>query len=210
MRSICPVTEYTSLTPSMAAISSATSGIRATSAFTNTMAVIMSPTLADRLVHRPDRTTLVEGHQRRPGLLDRVMDLEVLLGASEGTAPLALHVHQADAVGLQPAQDLLRLLGRGRRGGARAGDHGVGTRPQAQDPVPGVCSRRDHPGCGQPTVPDDVDGPTVVLATGGDELGTPGQRPQPLGAGRATQERAQPVTPGDGVLEPAGGRQQLH
>src|SRR3954464_10017020 len=86
IRSICPVTEYTSLTPSMAAISSATSGIRATSAFTNTMAVIMSPTLADRLVHGPDRTTLVEGHQRRPGLLDRVMDLEVLLGASEGTA----------------------------------------------------------------------------------------------------------------------------
>src|SRR5215213_5981685 len=45
IRSIVPVTEYTSLTPLSAAISSATSGIRATSAFTNTIAVTMAVTL---------------------------------------------------------------------------------------------------------------------------------------------------------------------
>jgi hypothetical protein len=43
MRSMSPVTEYTSLTPSRAATCCAISGMRATSALMNTMAVIMSP-----------------------------------------------------------------------------------------------------------------------------------------------------------------------
>src|SRR4051794_36965322 len=42
IRSMAPVTEYTSLTPLSAAIASATSGMRATSALMNTIAVTMA------------------------------------------------------------------------------------------------------------------------------------------------------------------------
>lgn len=43
-----PVTEYTSDTPSISAMAEATSGIRAVSAWTKTIAVIMRSTLAQR------------------------------------------------------------------------------------------------------------------------------------------------------------------
>src|SRR6478735_1581353 len=140
----------------MAAIASATSGMRATSAFTNTMAVIMRSrypcATTDRLVDRRQRATLVERDQRGAGLLDGVVDREVPRGTPDGAGPLALHVHQADTGLLQPAQDLLGLLGAG--GGCRAGptDHRVGGLTQLGDPHPGVGVGRDHPRRGQPPV----------------------------------------------------------
>src|SRR3954451_13689171 len=126
IRSIWPVTEYTSLTPSSAAISSATSGIRATSALTNTIAVIMAVTLADRLVLGAERPPVLEGHQRLPRLLHRVVHAQVLGGAADRAGPLALDVHQAPPVGLEPAQDLLGLLGRGGRCRAGTRQHRLG------------------------------------------------------------------------------------
>src|SRR5215207_8895055 len=101
--------------PSRAAIASATSGIRATSAFTNTMAVITGPHYrAESLTGGPgDRgevTPLRERHQRPPGLLDGIVDGQVTARAGDRTAPLALDVDEADTGGLQPAQDRLGLL----------------------------------------------------------------------------------------------------
>src|SRR5687767_5211348 len=101
--------------PSSAAIASATSGMRATSALTKTMAVIMGDTLAGRLVDRSEVAALLERHQREAGPVDRVVQREVPGGTGHGAGPLAVDLHQADARGLQPAQDLLGLLGGRRR-----------------------------------------------------------------------------------------------
>src|SRR3954451_20572622 len=116
IRSISPVTEYTSLTPSMEAIVSATSGMRATSALTNTMAVIMAPpgcaasrqpTWASRSSGRagqragePGRVERDEGLARRG---DRVQQLALRLGTAERAGPHPIDVHQPDAGSLEPA-----------------------------------------------------------------------------------------------------------
>src|SRR3954464_1825150 len=104
-------------------MASATSGMRATSAFTNTMAVIMGPRYRPRagsgLVDGRQRASLVEGHQHRAGLLDRVVPGEGAGGAADGAGPLAVDMHEPDAWLLQPPEDLLGLLrarGRGRPG----------------------------------------------------------------------------------------------
>ena len=83
-------------------------------------------TLADRLVLRTQPTVVLERHQPLPGLLDGVVDAEVLGGTAERTGPLTLDVHEPDPVGLQPAQQLLGLLGAGRRGRARPRYDGLG------------------------------------------------------------------------------------
>ena len=73
---------------------------------------------------------------------------------------------------LEPAQDLLGLLRARGRGRTRTGRHRLGGLAQLGDPDAGVRVRRDHAGCGQPTVADDVDRPAaVVLASGRHQLG---------------------------------------
>src|SRR5690242_14002888 len=107
-------------------MASATSGMRATSALTNTMAVITSRTLSRRLVHRRELAALGERHQREPGLVDGVVHGEVPGRPRDRAGPLPFDVDETDAGGLQPAQHLLGLLGGG--GGHRAGAGADGLR----------------------------------------------------------------------------------
>ena len=116
----------------MAAIASATSGMRATSAFANTMAVIIEVKISLR-DHRPVGRTVVqraepfvEQDQRGAGLLDGVVHREVPRGTPDGAGPLALHVHSRTPRSLQPAQDPLGLLGAGGRRTGRPTDHRSG------------------------------------------------------------------------------------
>ena len=70
-------------------------------------------------MHRRQRAALVERHQHRARLLDRVVDREVPGGAPHRADPLALDMDQPDPRLLEPAQDLLGLLGARRRGRTR-------------------------------------------------------------------------------------------
>src|SRR4051795_3550589 len=139
---------------------SATSGMRATSAFTKTMAVIMAFTLADRsspdrLVHGVQWPPVVEGHQAVAGLADGVVDLQVLGRAADGAGPLTVDVYEAHPVGLQPAQDPLGLLGRRCGCRSRPAQHGVRPGAEVGDPLARVGAGRDDPGCREPAIADD-------------------------------------------------------
>ena len=158
----------------------------------------MAATLADRLVHRAGSTARSSnGTRLTPGLRrPRRAPRRCLVAPPTGQVHSPSTCDQPDAGGLQPAQDLLGLLGgrRGRRARGRAST--VSARgPQLARPTAPACGAgRDHPGGGEPAVADDVHRPpAVVLAAGGDHLGAPGQRAQPLGAGGAAQERGEPV-----------------
>ena len=95
--------------------------------------------------------------------------------------------------------------------GPGAVDDRLGTRPELMDEVMGVGTRRDHTGRGQATVSDDVHRPSgVVLAPGRDDLGTAGQRGEPLGASRRAHEGGEPVAVHAGVLEPVEVGQRRH
>ena len=127
-------------------------------------------------------------------------------GAGDGAGPLAVDLDEAHAGGLQPAQDLLGLLGGGGWGRARRRPDRLGGGTQRRDELVGVTTGRDHPGRGQATESDDVHRPSaVVLAAGGDNLGTTGHRRQPLGAGRRPDERGEPVAMDAGLLEAFAG-----
>src|SRR5680860_170585 len=196
IRSICPVTEYTSLTPSSAAISSATSGIRETSAFTKTMAVIMSPR-----------------YRRRSSweVRDRVVQVQVLARATDRTGPLPLDVHQTHPVGLEPAKDPFGLLGGGRRCGTWTGAHRLCAATQLAHPLAGMGTRRDHPCRHESAVPDNVDAPaSVVLPSCGDDLATSGESAQPLGARGATDEGREPIPVDPCILVALVDRQAGH
>src|SRR5687768_3158141 len=102
------------------------------------MAVIMTWTLTAWPVHRRKVATVVEGHQRESRLASRIVQREVSRGAGNRAAPLAVDLDQPDAGRLQPAQDLLGLLGGGGRGRAGGGPHGLGRGPQLADELVGV------------------------------------------------------------------------
>jgi hypothetical protein len=138
------------------------------------------------------------------------MDPQVLGGTPDGVRLVHVDGEWSCPVGLQPAQDLLALLGRGCRCRPGTWDDGVGSGAQLVDPGAGGRAGRDDPGCRQSAVPDHVHRPPAVLAPGGDELRAAGERPQSLGAGRPAQERAEAVPPRARVLEPAGCREHLH
>src|SRR3954447_4249219 len=175
---------------------SATSGMRATSAFTNTMAVIMAFTLADRpspdrLVHGVQWPLVAERHQAFAGLADGVVDLQVLGPPADGAGPLTVDVHETHPVGLQPAQDPLGLLGRRGRCRSRPAQHGVRPGAELGDPLARVGAGRDYPRGREPAVADDVHHPPVILLARGYQLGAPGERPEALRPGHTADERRQ-------------------
>src|SRR3954454_21208654 len=175
--------------------------MRATSAFTNTMAVIMEGTLASGPSGHGEVAALVERHQVEARLVDGVVEGEVAGRAADRAGPLAVDVDQAHARRLEPAQDLLGLLGgRGRRGTGTA-VHRLAAGDQLDDVLVGVGSGWDHPGRREPAVAYDVHGPAlppgrrrgVLLAAGGDQVRDGGQRREPLGARDRADEGGQAV-----------------
>src|SRR4051794_24336237 len=147
------------------------------------MAVIMALTLADRLVLSAQGTSVVERDHRHPGLLHRIVHAQVLGGATDRAGPLALDVHEAHTVRLQPAKDPLGLLGGGGRSRTWAGDDRLGRSSQPSHPVACVGTRRNHPGRRQPAVADNVHRPPSVLAAGAPHPPSRGGARTPWGPG---------------------------
>src|SRR6478735_3012579 len=103
-------------------MASATSGMRAVSAFTKTMAVITRSPY--RLVDGREGALVIKGHQALARLVDGVVDRQMAARASHRAGPFPVDVDQPDARRFQPPQDHLRLLS--RRGRRRAGTRGHG------------------------------------------------------------------------------------
>src|SRR5690242_16949885 len=145
MRSASPATEYTSDTPSSSAMAWATSGMRSTSALTRTMAVITRP-----LYRRRPGGWLGRRDEPRDGAACHGVGLEGCAGttrAAHRARPLPVEVDEADPGSLQPAQDLLRLLGNGGRRRPGGGEHHLRAGTGGLDVGHGVgTSRRDGAG----------------------------------------------------------------
>ena len=160
----------------------------------------MGDTLADRPVHRREVAPVVEGHQRRPRLLDRVVH----------RAGAGWRRRRGRSTRRRP-----RPAGRRRTPASAASSRSPRRWRPGAGPGPTTPSRRRH-AARRTTVPASAPGgitpaaasrpcrttwtaQPVLLAPGGHDLGAPGQRAQPLGAGRAADEGGQPVTPRAGV-----------
>src|SRR5699024_5894515 len=192
---------------------SATSGIRATSARMNTIAVITPP--PDRYEKSceqgrawPSSARLVDG-TRQAALVERddrvgfgVVRREVTRRAADGALPLTVDVDQSGAVALEPPQDALRLLRRGRRGGPVAGKHRLGTEPQLLDPGTGVGAGGDHARGAEAAVSHDMDLPaTRVVAAACHQVAACREGRESLRTCRSREEGPQPISLDLCVLE---------